>query len=75
MNVKKNQSLHRRGGLWSAGAFAVDFVLQVALPLVYVGFRMKALSESWDRLHQTVGSQGLAGITLLFRKSQTHTQF
>ena len=69
-HMERHQAQHRHK--WSAGAFVVDFVLQVALPLVYVGFRMKALSESWDHLHQTVGSQGMAGITLLSEKSDTH---
>ena len=48
-----------------AGLFALDFVLQVALPLVYVSMRMKSLSGSSDHLDHTVGPHGLAGITLL----------
>jgi hypothetical protein len=49
-----------------AGLFAIDFVLQVALPLVYVSIRMQALSGSSNHLDHTVGPHGLAGITLLF---------
>jgi len=48
-----------------AGLFALDFVLQVALPLVYVSMRMKTLNESSNHLDHTVGPHGLAGITLL----------
>ena len=49
-----------------AGLFALDFMLQVALPLVYVSIRMKALNESSNHLDHTVGPHGLAGISLLF---------
>jgi hypothetical protein len=48
-----------------AGLFALDFMLQVALPLVYVSMRMKSLSGSSDHLDHTVGPHGLAGITVL----------
>ena len=63
-----NTLIHRKHSLGYIPRFAMDFILQVALPPVYVGFRMKALSESRDHLRQTVGPQGLAGITVLSEK-------
>ena len=52
-----------------AGLFALDFMLQIVLPLVYVSIRMKTLNESSYHLDHTVGPHGLAGITLLFLAS------
>jgi hypothetical protein len=48
-------------------AFALDFVLQVLLPVIYTVIRMVSLRESGSKLDESVGPHGLAGITVVVR--------